>query len=111
MAGKIGDEDSEALRREAARQVGHDDFVGGEAVKENDGAALGIFGDAGFLDDIHGERTRAGVHDVVAYGKAARGIAGEGRADEDKQNARDSEKPFFVFHAEGRLLERGRERA
>ena len=111
MAGKIGDVDSEALRREAARQVGHDDFVGGQAVKENDGAALGIFGEAGFLDDVHGERAGAGVHEVVAYGKAARGIQGEGRAEEDKQNARGSEKRFFVFHVEGRLRERGRERA
>ncbi len=111
MAGKIGDVDSEALRREAARQVGHDDFVGGQAVKENDGAALGIFGEAGFLDDVHGERAGAGVHEVVMYGEAARGIEGEGRAEEDKQNASGSEKCFFVFHVEGRLRKRGRERA
>jgi len=111
VAGKIGDVDSEALCREAARQVGHDDLVGGQAVKENDGAALGIFGETGFLDDVHGERAGAGVHEVVAYGKAARGIEGEGRADEDKQNTCGSEKPFFVFHVEDRLRERGRERA
>ena len=111
VAGKIGDVDSEALRREAARKVGHDDFVGGQAVKENDGAALGIFGEAGFLDDVHGERAGAGVHEVVMYGEAARGIEGEGRTEEDKQNARGSEKGFFMFHVEGRLRERGRERA
>ena len=111
VAGKIRDVDDEALRREGARQVGHDDFVGGQAVEKNDGAVLGILGEAGFLDDVHGERAGAGVDEVVAHRKAARGIEGEGRTEKDKQNARDSEKAFFVFHAEGRLRELGRERA
>jgi len=111
MAGEIGDVDGEALRRKAARKIGHDNFVGGEAVKQNDGAALGIFGEAGFLDDVHGEGAGASVHKVVAHGKAARGIEGEGRAEEEKHNACGSEKPFLVFHDEDRLRERGRERA
>jgi len=111
VAGKIGDVDREALRREAARQIGHDDFVGGEAVKKNDGAALGIFGEAGFLDDVHGERAGARVYDVMAHGEAACGIEGEGHSKEDKKNTSDSEKPFLVFHVEGRLQERGPERA
>lgn len=80
-------------------------------MKKNDGAALGIFGEAGFLDDVHGERARAGVHQVVVNGEAPRGIEGEGRAEEDKQNASGGKKDFFVFHDEGRLQERGRERA
>ena len=87
MAGKIGDVDGEALHGEAARQIGHDDFVGGEAVKENDGAVLRIFGQPGFLDDVHGEGAGAGVHQVVAHGKAARGIQSEGRAEKEKHNA------------------------
>ncbi len=111
MTGKIGDVDGEALCRKAARKIGHDDFVGGEAVKENDGAALGIFGEAGFLDDVHGEGAGAGVHKVVAHGETARGIQSEGRAKKEKHKARGSEKPFFVFHVEGRLRERGRELA
>ena len=80
-------------------------------MKENDGAALGIFNEAGFLDHVHGEGAGAGVYEVVAHGKAARGIEGEGRAEEEKQNACGSEKRFFVFHVEGRLRERARERA
>ena len=111
MAGKIGDVDGKALRRETARKIGHDDFVGGEAVKENDGSALGIFGHAGFQNDVHGERAGTRVHKVVAYSKSARGIQGEDHAKEEKHNAHGSEKGFFVLHDEDRLRERGRGRA
>jgi len=111
VAGEIRDVDGQALHGKAARQIGHDDLVGGEAMKENDSAALGIFGNAGLLDDVHGEWAGAGVHQVVANREAARGIEGESRADEDEKNTGGSEKAFFVFHVEGRLRELGLERA
>jgi len=111
VAGKIGDVDTEALRREASRKIGHADFVSGEAVKKNDGAALRICGEAGLLDGVHGERAGAGVHQVVTHREPTRGIQSKGRAEKDENNAGGSEKPFFVFHSEGRLREQGRERA
>jgi len=107
MARKIRDVDDEALRSERAREVGHDDFVAGQAVKENGSAALRIFAQAGFLDDVHNERAGAGVNQVMARGEAARGIHGEEGAEEKKENAGARENRLFMFHAEGRLRERG----
>jgi len=107
MAGQIGDVDDEALRSESAREIGHDDPVGGQAVKENGCATLGIFAEAGFLYDVHDEWAGAGVDQVVARGKAAGGKEGEGRAEEKEKNAGGRKNRLLMFHAEGCLRERG----
>ena len=107
VARKIRDVDDEALLGESAREVGHDGPVGGQAVKENGGAPLRIFAHAGFLDYVHNERARAGVDQVVTRGEAAGGIHGEEGAEEKKRNAGAGENRLFMFHAEGRLRERG----
>ena len=100
MAGQIGNEHGEPLRREAARKIRHDDFVGGEAVKQNDGTALGILRDAGFLHNVHSEGARAGVDEIVVHGEAARGVGGESRSEKEKQAACGGENGILMFHVE-----------
>ncbi len=107
MAGQIGNVDGKTLRGESARQIRHDDPVGGEAVEKNGGAAFGIIVQAGFLDDVDDEGAGAGVDPVVSRGKAARGIEGENCAEEKKKDAGDGESRLFMFHAKGRLGELG----
>src|SRR3974390_1532912 len=87
MAGKIGNEDAQALFGKGARDVAHDDVVGRNAVEENDGADFRVRGQIFAFDRENLHAAGGGVNDVALLGVAAGGKIDEAATHNETENA------------------------
>lgn len=94
VAGKIGDVDAETLFGKGPPQILHDNAVGRDSVKENDGAEFRggrkIFALDG--EDLHA--AGGGVDDIAFFGITARRVENEAAAKEKKENTSESFIPL-----------------
>lgn len=87
VAGEIRDIDAQAKLGETAREVLHDEAVGGNSVEEDDGAGFGSLGRVGELNkkDVHA--AGCSIDDIAFLRVTARRMKGEQDAQEEEKNS------------------------
>lgn len=83
VTGEIRDEDAKAEFGETAREVLHDEVIGGNAVEEDDGVDVAGLRKVRTLHREYVHAAGGGVDDVALLGVTARGIEGKRQAEDE----------------------------